>query len=39
VKLNKTQRAMLLSEEGRVAASFMKELVTIHTDLKAPPCQ
>lgn len=39
VKLNKTQRALLLSEEGRVAAAFMKELVTIHTDLKAPPCQ
>jgi 5'-3' exonuclease len=39
VKLNKQQRAMLLSEDGQVAAAFMKELVTINTQLKAPPCQ
>lgn len=39
VKLNKPQRAVLLSEEGRLAAAFMKELVTINTHLKAPPCQ
>lgn len=39
VKLNKPQRAVLLSEEGRLAATFMKELVTINTHLKAPPCQ
>lgn len=39
VKLNKGQRALLLSDEGQVAAAFMKELVTINTQLKAPPCQ
>jgi hypothetical protein len=39
VKLNKGQRAVLLSDEGQVAAAFMKELVTINTQLKAPPCQ
>lgn len=39
VKLNKSQRALLQSEEGRVAVAFMKELVTINTALKAPPCQ
>lgn len=39
VKLNKSQRAILLSEDGQVAAAFMKELVTINTKLKAPPCQ
>lgn len=30
---------MLLSEDAQVAAAFMKELVTINTQLKAPPCQ
>lgn len=39
VKLNKKQRAVLLSEDGQQAAGFMKELVTINTHLKAPPCQ
>lgn len=39
VKLNKVQRAVLLSEEGHHAATFMKMLVTINTSLKAPPCQ
>lgn len=39
VKLNKTQMAMLLSEEGQTAAWFAKQLVTINTTLKAPPLQ
>lgn len=39
VKLSKQQRALLLSEDGKAAAGFMKELVTINTQLKAPPCQ
>jgi hypothetical protein len=39
VRLRKGQRELLLSDEGQVAAAFMKELVTINTQLKAPPCQ
>ncbi|GBF96296.1 DNA polymerase I [Raphidocelis subcapitata] len=36
VKLNKKQRAVLCSEEGRAAARLARELVTIRTDLRAP---
>jgi hypothetical protein len=36
MQLNKKQKAMLSSEEGRAAARLARELVTIRTDLRAP---
>ena len=36
-QLNKTQKAMLASEEGQLAARLAKQLVTIETNVKAPP--